>query len=284
MSDIELTHELFEEIARLKPSDQRKVMRKIGEQEFNRCADDLLYWLDQSRHIVPYVYTQDQKPLYECNLCRQDNIESISMFHKLADHLKIRHNIDCKHPGDQRGYFKELPTTRPFPMKPYIEPIARTWLTEQFLAIPKSRDMIATWQIVAYYTWDTLFHTGRQNFFQSENATKANYLVQRAHFIYKNQPRFLREMHKATYTVNNKSGRLYVPTLDSEIIGLAQGPDQIRMHHPSGIYMDEAAFQVQAGDTFSAIKPAIQGGGRFTAISSANPGWFHLICEDMSDE
>ncbi len=74
-----------------------------------------------------------------------------------------------------------------------------------------------------------------------------------------------------------------MPGLDSEIIGLAQGPDQIRMHHPSGVFMDEAAFQEKAGDTFAAIKPAIQNGGRFTAISSAAPGWFALVCEDKLD-
>jgi len=283
MPDIDLTPALFDEIARLKPSEQRKVMRIIGEQEFDRCADDLLYWLDESKHIVPYVYTQDQKPLYECTICRDAGVESTSYFHKLDDHLKIRHGIEQANPQDRRGYFKELPTTRPFPMKPYIEPIARTWLTEQFIVIPKSRDMIATWQIVAYYTWDTLFHTGRQNFFQSENASKANYLVQRANFIYKNQPKFLRDMHKATYTVNNKNGRLYVPSLDSEIIGLPQGPDQIRMHHPTGIFGDEIAFQEKAGETFSAIKPAIQAGGRYTGISSANPGWMHLVVEDLLD-
>lgn len=283
-NDIPLTKELLDDIRHLKPSEQRKVYSLIGAQEFSKCADDLLYWLDKSKHPIPYVYTQDQKPLYQCNMCMSKGIEATTYFHKLGNHLKIKHNIECERSLDQRGYFTELPTTRPFPMKPYIEPIANTWLTEQFLFIPKSRDMIATWQIVAYYTWDAIHHRGRQIFFQSENATKANYLIQRANFIYKNQPIWLRSIHKAEYTLNNKSGRLFLPTLDSEIIGLAQGPDQIRMHHPSGIFLDEMAFQEKAGDTFAAVKPAIQAGGKLTGISSANPGFFHLICEDLLEE
>lgn len=280
MEEIKLTLDLFSSISKLKLSEQRKILRKIGEQEFSKCADDLLYWLDEKRHVVPYVYTEDQKPIYQCNLCEKAGIESFSYFHKLDTHLRVGHGVELDDDKSRRAYFTALPMVRPFPMKPYIEPIAKYWLQEQFIFLPKSRDMVATWQIVAYYTWDTIFHNNRQNFFQSENAPKANYLVKRAHSIWKNQPSFLRNVHKALYTVNNKSGRLYLPTLDSEIIGLAQGPDQIRMHHPSGVFMDEAAFQEKAGDTFSAIKPAIQNGGRFTAISSTAPGWFAQICED----
>lgn len=283
MQEIPITEELFYEIEQLKPSEQRKVLKIIGEQEWNKCADDLLYWLDAKQHLIPYVYTEDQKPVYQCNLCAKENIESLSYFHKLDLHLKHYHDIVVDDDKTRRAYFSSIPLVRPFPMKEYIKPIAEHWLKEQFLFMPKSRDMIATWQIVAYYTWDTIFHKNRQNFFQSENAPKANYLVKRAHSIWKYQPKFIRDVAKATYTVNNKSGRLYVPDLDSEIVGLAQGPDQIRMHHPSGVFMDEAAFQEKAGDTFAAIKPAILAGGRFTAISSAAPGWFAQVCQDKLD-
>ena len=44
---------------------------------------------------------------------------------------------------------------------------------------------MATWLVVALYTWDTIFHPGRQNFFQSETAPKTLELVRRAWHIYK---------------------------------------------------------------------------------------------------
>jgi hypothetical protein len=72
--------------------------------------------------------------------------------------------------------------------------------------------------------------------------------------------------------------------LNSEILGFAQGGDQIRQYHPTGLFADEAAFQTAAEDSFGAAKPALQNGGRYTAVSSANPSYFMLLCKDRSDE
>jgi hypothetical protein len=52
------------------------------------------------------------------------------------------------------------------------------------------------------------------------------------------------------------------------------------MHHPTGFFSDEAAFNPDAAESFAAIKPAISDGGKYSAISSANPGWFHRLCRD----
>lgn len=273
------------EISKLKGSERRKVLRILGEQEYARCADDLHYWLNPEAHLVPYCYTRDEKPLYECNICAEKGDHLTHTFNKLSDHLKIRHDIVLKDSRLIRAHFTEQPTIRAFPYHlPYIPPIAETWLNEQIVCIPKSRDMVATWQIVAYYTWDFYFHKGRQIFFQSEKAGKAKALVRRAEFIIKQMPDFLR-LHRTVFGVGEaNSGQLICPALDSEIIGLPQGPDQIRMHHPSGIFADEAAFQVMMGETFAAIKPAIQAGGRLTMISSANPGFFQLAVQDRLQE
>ena len=54
--------------------------------------------------------------------------------------------------------------------------------------------MMATWMIVALHTWDCLFHKGRQHLFQSQTAPKTLELVQRAYFIAKRQPKFLRDV------------------------------------------------------------------------------------------
>src|SRR5216684_1383962 len=90
-----------------------------------------------------------------------------------------------------------IPTIRPFPLHDYMLPIIDSWLNEQFFLVQKSRDMIATWTIVMLYTWDTLFHNGRQNIFQSEDAMKTFDLVKRAWLIYRHQPNWLRKIHVA---------------------------------------------------------------------------------------
>ena len=235
---INITESLMADVARLQPSERRKVLKVLGKQEYDRCADDMHYWLDSTQHLVPYVYTKDEKPLYTCNMCAEKGEFNPHMFHRLKDHLKIRHDITTNESKIIRAYFTEMPTVRPFPYYlPYIKPIAETWLNEQIVCIPKSRDMVATWQIVAYYTWDTYFHRGRQNFFQSEKAGKAKSLVRRAEFILKQMPKFM-QLHKYIYGVGEASaGQLIIQGNESEIIGLPQGPDQIRMWHPSGVFL-----------------------------------------------
>jgi hypothetical protein len=142
--------------------------------------------------------------------------------------------------------------------------------------------MMATWLIVALYTWDTLFHRNRENIFQSDDSTKTLDLVERSYFIWDNQPSFLKQIQPATITSGQtRSGILRVPGLVSTILGFPQGPDQIRQYHPSGVFVDEAAFQVEAEAAFMAVKPAIQAGGRYTAVSSANPGFFYASCRDI---
>lgn len=277
--EITLTPDLLTRMARLRPSDRKKAWKMIGESEWEKCAKDPLYWLDERRHPWPYAYTLDNHPQYRCKLCVDDL--NTHTFSKCKTHLTIFHKIEPANDQETRGYFTELPTTRPFTVFEYMRPIAEVWQVEQFLFVPKSRDMMATWTFVALYTWDTIFHRGRQNIFQSETAAKTGELVKRAYFMWKNQPKFLKDQHKVEFGLGPaRSGALRVEGLDSEILGFPQGPDQIRQYHPTGLFLDEAAYQVQAGDAFTAIKPAIQAGGRFTAISSANPGWFQLSCQD----
>ena len=277
-----LTVEMLDKISAMPPGQRRQAMQIVGQEEWNRCAEDIFYWIDPNAHIVPYVYTKDPKAMHICNICNNNTTHD---FHKRAIHLLNSHGITTKSEADLRKHFKELDTIRALRPMPYFKPILEQMLKEQLIAIEKSRDMMATWLVVLFYTWDTLFHRGRQNIFQSETATKTLDLVDRAWTLYDNQPGWLKAVHKAQIGQGtNRAGLLTVPTLkNSQIIGFPQGADKIRQYHPTGIFCDEAAFNPDAGDTFMAIKPAIAGGGRYTAISSANMGWFYYVCTDQLD-
>ena len=282
--DIELNADTIAYLATLPTSIRQKIYAEIGKQEWDRCAADPLYWIDPSRHTLPYVYTRDPKQLHTCKACA-DGITYT--FDNRIRHLSLRHGWDADRTDsitsyDLDGYFEGLPTTRPFTIFPYIEPIVKTWMREKIVFIEKSRDMMVTWLIVTLYTWDTLFHRNRENIFQSDDSAKAYDLVERAYFIWDNQPAFLRDVHPAVFTSGQSRGGVFrVPSLKSTIYGFPAGPDQIRQYHPSGCFQDEAAFQPEAEAAFAAIKPAIQAGGRFTAVSSANSGWFHRCCKDV---
>ena len=284
MINIELTHDTLTYLAGLPTDTRKKLYAEIGRNEWEKCAADPMYWIDSTRHTLPYVYTRDPKQLYICRACGDG---ATYTFDGRVRHLELRHGwdrarLDVLTSYDFDEHFDGLPTTRPFTIFPYIEPIVHTWLREKIVFIEKSRDMMITWLVVTMYTWDTLFHKNRENIFQSDDAAKAFDLVERAHFIWENQPSFLRDVCPATIASgNSRSGILKVPALKSVIYGFPQGPDQIRQFHPSGVFQDEAAFQVEAEAAFTAVKPAIQAGGRFTAVSSANPGWFYKACKDV---
>lgn len=284
-----ITPQLLDRVTRLPRVQRQKVMKVLGQREFARCAADPIYWIDASQHVataawpkgLPYVYTKDPHKIYTCVDCHMEVNEE-----RRVDHLELAHAAEYTNLHILQERFTLLPALRPFPMLEYMIPIIRTWQDAQYYAIEKSRDMTATWLMIALHTWDTMFHAGRQHIFQSEDAFKTLELVQRANVIYKNTPTFLREaIGRASYSKGTtKSGELYFLDQESEILGLPQGPDQIRQFHPSGIFADEAAFQSEAGSTFAAIKPAIMQGGRYSAISSANRSWFELVCRDKTDE
>lgn len=286
---MEITSSLLSEVTRLPRPQREKVMTLLGEREWERCANDPVYWLDSSRHVptprfpagLPYVYTKDPHKIYTCNLCGMEANEE-----KRTDHLEVMHHEEHPSLHRLRETFTLLPALRPFPMFEYVPPIIDAWHSSQYFACEKSRDMSATWLMIALHTWDAMFHQGRQEILQSEDAFKTLELVQRAYVIYDNTPNFLKKaIGPANYSKGTtKSGELYFVRQQSEILGLPQGADQIRQFHPSAIFADEAAFQAEAGATFAAIKPAIMMGGRYSAISSANRSWFERVCRDLTDD
>ena len=170
---------------------------------------------------------------------------------------------------------KENPFKR-FPDKEHAKIICDLWYKEKLLLVPKSRQLLMTWLFAACYLWDTQFHQGRLNFFQSKKEEDADRVVLRAWFIYEHQPDWIMAMFPAVYTFCH----IKFPKANSEIWGVPQGGDQIRSHTSSGILSDEMAFQTEAEDSYTGALPTIKGGGRFTGVSSANPGFFHYLIEN----
>lgn len=280
-----LTQEMLSKIARMPAPKRVLAMKTVGREEWARCAEDIFYWVDHRCHLVPYVYTSDKQPPSQCLICGDGEPHAKN---KLRAHLQIYHGVGKPTFKDLQKAFKEMSGTRLFPihlLDAYIAPIYDVLSTEELIAIPKTRTMFATWMIVTYYTWLVLFHRDKQVLFQSENAQKTNELVQRAHSIWKNQPKWIKAISPARFGEGvSKAGKFTVEDLQSEIWGLPQGADKIRQFHPTAVFSDEAAFNPEAAETYAAIRPAIQGGGQYVATSSANSGWFQRICQDTLDQ
>jgi hypothetical protein len=156
----------------------------------------------------------------------------------------------------------------------YLDHLVQRWLGEKRFIMPKSRRVLASWTMVGLHCWLARFFPGtsiafvsrKQGLNDSEGAAE---LVRRVKFIEEHLPVELPPL-KFEYNF----ARLKYPEIGSEIIGVAQGADQLRQYTLSAIFADEMAFWEEAHDTYSASLPTLEGGGRFTGVSSAHPGFF----------
>lgn len=172
-----------------------------------------------------------------------------------------------------------------FPDKEYLRFIVDKWNSSKKLMVPKSRQMMISWVFCGLFLHDTQFNYGRLNFFQSKKADDANDLVKRAKTMWDNQPRFLKRYYKdgeffeLRCNPQNQGKDIYnlliFPDIKSEIRGVPEGGDVVRMHTLSGILSDESAFQPEMASAYTALKPTLSSGGRFICVSTAEENtWF----------
>src|ERR1700722_5434104 len=174
-------------------------------------------------------------------------------------------------------------TAKPFPDKEYIRELIRFWLRGKMNLIEKSRQMMCSWVLCSLYLWDAQFHTNRLNFLSSKKEEDSDRLIQRCFTVWGNQPAFLRAVFPAEYSFCHlkfyrPGGEIVLPY--SELWGIAQGPDIIRQHVGSALFIDEGAFQTDLESLIGAAKPMLSGGGRLDIVSSASPGFFEELAED----
>jgi hypothetical protein len=162
----------------------------------------------------------------------------------------------------------------------YLECMVNVWAITPRLLIPKSRRMMASWTMLACHYWLARYRPGslvaivsrKQGQTDSEGS---NELVKRIHFMHTHLP-----PEVATVPMEYQTGRIKFPTLKSEILAIGQGADQLRQYTVTAILFDEFAFWDKARETYAASLPTLEGGGRLTIISSANPGTFEMLVHD----
>ncbi len=180
--------------------------------------------------------------------------------------------------ADQTNPIKKFPSTGP--KAPYLKLYTRIWQRERYLIVPKSRRMFMTWINVALYTHDSMFNIGRSQGFMSKKEEDADELLNKSRFILEHIPE-----DKFPKALIPKFDKIYCkltfPELNSVIRAFPQGADQMRMHTLSGILADEMAFWEKAQETYAASIPTLEGGGRFTGLSSPAPGFFKAMVFDQ---
>jgi len=162
----------------------------------------------------------------------------------------------------------------------YLEHVVNVWFANTRTAWPKSRRLITSWTMIALHVWLARYRPGQVIAFvsrkQGQNEDEgAAELVKRARFIEDHlpaevQPRETKRTWCRTWYSHN----------NSTILGVAQGADQLRQLAISAWFGDEFAFWEAAATTYAASIPALEGGGRVTLVSTANPSFFKQLVMD----
>jgi hypothetical protein len=179
---------------------------------------------------------------------------------------------------DDHALAKGTPSEMPFPKKSYFPHVLRAMLGPivapsdkcQPLFIPKSREMMTSWLACGYIAWLCQWRPGTFYIIQTAKEDKAIELVRYIRILWENQERWLQQRYpgratNTTFTWQN----------DSRVLAVPCGEDQVRMYHPFGYFMDEAAFLPEAQHCYDAVFSVAR---QIIAVSTAQPGWFADQC------
>ena len=157
--------------------------------------------------------------------------------------------------------------------------------------------MKMTWLFAILSLWDAMFHRGRLIMLQSKREDDAvgdensgDGLLGRVKFVMNHMP-FAEDLVKynADGTLNYapKYNMVRFLGMNSTLWAIPEGAAIIRQRTASGILSDEAAFQPRAGDSYTAGRPCIRGGGWYVSLTTpdaADGGHTRRLHEDRLDE
>jgi hypothetical protein len=167
----------------------------------------------------------------------------------------------------------------PFPQKAYFEPMLQVIDSRKITMWEKSRDMMVTWGIVGYFTWQAMMVPAREVIFQTLKADKMVEMVTYAKCLYDHQPMWLRENFPLVKPTDRQSEDVLEFSHGGKIIGLPGGAEQIRSYHPWGYFLDEAAF---CPDAVECLSNALgTGAQKIVMNSSAGIGAYSDLRRDV---
>jgi len=142
---------------------------------------------------------------------------------------------------------------------------------EPLVGIPKSRRMMISWLLSAFFVWNARYHPNSAIFYMSETEQKSAFAVdKRCRFIEENLrgPEF-RLPIKTMKTKTGLVGHMTYPN-GSYIWALASGGDVLRQYTATKIFLDESEFQDEAPAVVRAALPMVENGSQLILASSSD--------------
>lgn len=174
---------------------------------------------------------------------------------------------------DESAEITEQNQTRMYPWPRdflYLRETLEVLQNEPLVAIPKSRRMMVSWLLAAFFVWDARYHPNGALFYMSETEQKAAFAVhERCYFIERNlADPLIRQTPVTSKTKTGLIGHVTYPN-DSFIWALASGGDVLRQYTATRIFLDESEFQGEAPATVRAALPMVENGAQLILASSS---------------
>jgi hypothetical protein len=133
-------------------------------------------------------------------------------------------------------------------------PISREQLEEELRLdeeIRRRREMMTSWLACGYIAWMVEWHSHMFWVLQYEKDDKAVQLIEYCRILHRNQQRWMQDCNPL---VVDNTAELKLAD-GGHILAVPKGENQIRIHHPHGYLMDEAAFLPEAEECHNAVSP-----------------------------
>src|ERR1700744_775218 len=115
--------------------------------------------------------------------------------------------------------------------------------SEPISFVEKSRDMMASWAIVGYFTWQAMRVPSREVLLQTLVIEKAVELIDYAKCLYDNQPKWLRDAFPLVKPSDKQAKDVLEFKHGGVLFAVPGGADKLRSYHPWGYMNDETSFQ-----------------------------------------
>lgn len=168
---------------------------------------------------------------------------------------------------------------KPFPKRPYIQPLVESFEYESVQFVEKSRTMMGSWTMAAWAAHKMFTRPATTVVVQSEDYSRAVNIVDYAKTLWANSIPELRarwpladdrqpfEQAEEKFKLKNGSWMIALP-------GTA---DKIRSKHSTIVLFDEAAHMLQGEQCFNLARHTRC--RWIKALSSQKPGWFSAVTD-----
>ena len=168
---------------------------------------------------------------------------------------------------------------RQFPDYEYLKYLTYERPKYRIFAVEKSRRMLVTWWMLSLYLYDTLTQANHANFVGSRKLESSAYLLgeERLLGLYERIPTEVWP-DKPGLEATGKHGHGYTllkcQATGSYLQAIASGADQLRQYTATNVLCDEFAFWERAEESWTAMRPTIEGGGHIDIVSTPELGAF----------